>query len=63
MPVKNGWTGGQYSLFRALFGAYLSIHFVQLIPWGGELFSQRGALPNGAASPLLYLFPKHSCHL
>ncbi len=69
MPLSNGlsirstngrssdWTGGQYSLFRALFGLYLFCHFVALIPWGGELFSNRGVLANGAASPLLYLFP------
>ena len=61
MPLTNGrggdWTGGQYSLFRALFGLYLFVHFVDLIPWGGELFSNRGALADGAASPLLYLFP------
>jgi predicted DCC family thiol-disulfide oxidoreductase YuxK len=54
---SSDWTGGQYSLFRALFGVYLFFHFVALIPWGGELFSNRGALANGAASPLLYLFP------
>lgn len=57
MSIENGWTGGQYSLFRALFGAYLLIHFIELIPWGAELFSSRGALASGAASPLLYLFP------
>ncbi len=61
MPLTNGksggWTGGQYSLFRVLFGLYLFFHFVALIPWGSELFSNRGALANGATSPLLYLFP------
>ena len=57
MPVTNGWTGGQYSLFRALFGLYLVVHFASLIPWGSELFSNRGALPQSSASPLAYLFP------
>jgi predicted DCC family thiol-disulfide oxidoreductase YuxK len=57
MSLTNGWTGGQYSLFRALFGVYLFSHFAALIPWGGELFSNRGALADGTASPLLYLFP------
>lgn len=60
MPVDraatNGWSGGQYSLFRALFGTYLTVHFVHLIPWGRELFSSRGVLP-AATSPLLHLFP------
>lgn len=53
----NGWTGGQYSLFRVIFGLYLCIHFFQLLPWGTELFSNQGALPEAAASPLLYAFP------
>src|ERR1700687_5562367 len=57
MPVSNGWTGGQYSVFRALFGTYLCIHFVQLIPWGVEVFSNQGVLPEASASPILYLFP------
>jgi predicted DCC family thiol-disulfide oxidoreductase YuxK len=55
--MKNGWTGGQYSLFRVLFGCYLLQHFLSLLPWGAELFSNRGALPNGSTSPLIHLFP------
>jgi len=55
--LKNGWTGGQYSLFRILFGAYLCLHFLALAPWGEELFSNRGALPDASASPLVGLFP------
>jgi hypothetical protein len=31
--MRNGWTGGQYSLFRAVFGIYLLVHFAQLTPW------------------------------
>ena len=55
--MKNGWTGGQYSLFRVIFGAYLFGHFVQLIPWSAEVFSNRGVLPQASASPLFYLMP------
>jgi predicted DCC family thiol-disulfide oxidoreductase YuxK len=55
--MTNGWTGGQYSLFRAICGLYLLIHFAMLLPWGAELFSDRGVLPQGEASPLLRLFP------
>jgi predicted DCC family thiol-disulfide oxidoreductase YuxK len=55
--IRNQWTGGQYSLFRVIFGSYLFIHFVQLIPWGAEMFSNRGVLPAGSASPLLRIFP------
>ncbi len=44
MPLKNGWTGGYYSLFRALLGFSLFVYFLQLLPWGMELFSNLGAL-------------------
>ena len=53
----NGWTGGQYSVFRVLFGLFLVVHFASLIRWGTELFSERGVLPRGSVSPLLHLFP------
>jgi predicted DCC family thiol-disulfide oxidoreductase YuxK len=55
--MKNGWTGGQYSVFRILLGLYLLQHFLTLLPWGAEIFSNRGALPVAAASPLIHLFP------
>lgn len=55
--MNNGWTGGQYSLFRALFGTYLCIHFVHLLPWSAELFSNVGVLPDGRLSPIFALFP------
>lgn len=57
MSLTNGWTGGQYSLFRALLGLYLAVHFASLIPWAGELFSWSGMIPDAAASPLAFLFP------
>lgn len=56
MRLSNGWTGGQYSIFRAIFGTYLLVHFVQLLPWGAELFSSAGVLPQDE-SPLFRLFP------
>jgi predicted DCC family thiol-disulfide oxidoreductase YuxK len=55
--MKNGWTGGQYTIVRAVFGAYLFVHFTQLIPWAAELFSNQGLLTEGRSSPLLHLFP------
>jgi predicted DCC family thiol-disulfide oxidoreductase YuxK len=55
--MKNGWTGGQYSIFRAIFGAYLFVHFAQLAPWTAEVFSNGGQLPDAAASPILHYFP------
>ncbi|RMH17822.1 MAG: DUF393 domain-containing protein [Acidobacteria bacterium] len=55
--MRNGWTGGQYGVYRLLLGLYLGVHFAQLIPWGRELFSDRGVLPDAASSPLIRLFP------
>jgi predicted DCC family thiol-disulfide oxidoreductase YuxK len=55
--MKNGWTTGQYGVYRAIFGLYLLQHFLGLLPWGAELFSSSGVLPNGRLSPLLHLFP------
>jgi len=55
--MGSRWTGGQYSLFRALLGAYLFVHFVHLAPWAGEVFSDRGMLADANASPLFRLFP------
>jgi predicted DCC family thiol-disulfide oxidoreductase YuxK len=55
--MKNGWTGGQYSLYRAIFGAYLFFHFLGLLPWSRELFSSQGVQPVAADSPLVHVFP------
>jgi hypothetical protein len=55
--MRNSWTGGQYSLFRALLGIYLFVHFAHLLPWSTELFSSAGMIPDGRDSPLLLLFP------
>jgi predicted DCC family thiol-disulfide oxidoreductase YuxK len=33
------------------------VHFVQLVPWGAEVFSDRGVLSDSAASPIIHLFP------
>jgi predicted DCC family thiol-disulfide oxidoreductase YuxK len=55
--MKNGWTGGQYSVVRAIFGIYLFIHFAHLTPWAAEVFSNHGLLSDGRLSPLLFLFP------
>src|SRR5438045_867765 len=33
--MASGWTGAQYSAFRACFGLYLAWHSAQSLPWGG----------------------------
>jgi predicted DCC family thiol-disulfide oxidoreductase YuxK len=55
--MKIGWTGGQYSLYRAIFGAYLFSHFLGLLPWSREIFSSQGVLPAAADSPFVHVFP------
>ncbi len=55
--MKNKWTYNQYALFRIIFGLYLMIHFINLLPWGSELFSNQGMLPEASLSPLYNLFP------
>lgn len=57
MQMKNGWTGGQFRIWRAVLGVYLVWHFASLLPWASELFSSAGALSDGGFSPLLRLFP------
>src|SRR5262245_12418864 len=55
--MNNGWTRGQYGIFRVVFGLYLLQHFLALLPWGRELFSSAGVLPRASLSPLTHLFP------
>lgn len=57
IPDGAGWTGGQYSLFRLVFGLYLAVHYAALLPYGPELFAQGGMLPDAALSPLARAFP------
>src|SRR5258708_25929103 len=57
MKMKTHWTGGQFSIFRVVFGFYLLQHFLALLPWGPEVFSSAGVLPDGNLSPLLRSFP------
>lgn len=55
--MKNNWTGGQYSIFRGILGSYLFVHFIHLLPWASEIFSNQGVLPQSTHSPLIYCFP------
>lgn len=55
--MNNTWTGGQYSVFRMLFGIYLFVHFAYLAAWAPELFSNSGMLPDANLSPLTKAFP------
>lgn len=55
--MSNGWTGGQYSLLRVSLGLFLALHFAELLPWGREVFSSAGVLPEAGQSPLIHAFP------
>ena len=55
--MKSSMTGGQFSLFRGLFGLYLCIHFAHLIPWGAELFANNGVISDADVSPLFGIIP------
>jgi len=52
--LQNGWTGGQYSILRFIFGGCLLVHFAMLIPRAHDAFAD--VLPRDA-SPLLRFFP------
>ena len=53
----NGWKRWHYDVFRGVLGAYLAVHFAHLLPWGPEVFSNQGMVPEAAASPFFPFFP------
>lgn len=53
-PQGSGWTGGQYSLTRILFGLYLTVHFARLALAGAGL---PDAVPGADQNPVLRAFP------
>src|SRR2546422_4747254 len=57
LSVTNGWTGGQYSVVRAIFGVVLCAQFLRTIGWGAESFSRVALLPDARSSPLARVFP------
>ena len=48
---------GRPNVFMAVFGAYLALHFAQLLNVSGELFSSTGMLPDMSASPFFGRLP------
>ncbi|HEY5035768.1 MAG TPA: hypothetical protein VII74_01405, partial [Chthoniobacterales bacterium] len=47
----------QFAFFRIALGLYLAIHFAQLLPYGAELFSNRGILSDARLNLTFGLFP------
>jgi hypothetical protein len=55
--MKETISSRQFALFRIVFGLYLAWHFVALIPYGPELFSSKGVLPEASANLTYRAFP------
>jgi hypothetical protein len=47
----------QFAVLRLALGAYLTVHFVSLVPYAGELFSTTGMLPDADRLPSAGFFP------
>ncbi len=47
----------QFGLFRILFGSFLAWHFLALIPYGTELFSNQGLISDASLNPTFGIFP------
>src|SRR5688572_29301069 len=54
---SSSWTGGQYSLYRALMGTFLLVHFAMLLPHGAEVFGRGGVVADASMSPLFGVLP------
>ncbi|MFZ4773115.1 MAG: DCC1-like thiol-disulfide oxidoreductase family protein [Chlamydiia bacterium] len=55
--MNNKVTLGFFQLFRVLLGLYCITHFVALLPYGTELFSNSGILADKTLSPFYPFFP------
>jgi predicted DCC family thiol-disulfide oxidoreductase YuxK len=51
-------TGGQYSLYRAFLGAFMTVHFAHLLPWASEVFGRGGVVSEPSFSPLMAALPQ-----
>ena len=58
--MKNGYTGGQYSLYRAIFGGYLFIHFGSLVASGTRAVFPSRFGSKSLGDPARSLIPKCS---
>lgn len=44
------YTSRQFGIWRAAFGLYLLLYFLRLLPYGKELFSDQGILPDASVN-------------
>ena len=54
------YTAVQFAVFRFIFGIYLACHFYSLIPYGSELFSNKGMIPDPSLNLTWKIFPSLS---
>ena len=57
MTWTKNYSPWQFAMVRVLLGSYLLVHFIMLLPYGSELFSHRGLLPDPRSNPTFGLFP------
>jgi hypothetical protein len=55
--MNESWSGAQYSVYRALLGSFLIVHFAMLVPYGAEVFATGGTIASGGLSPLMGVLP------
>lgn len=60
--AHDAWSGGQYSLYRGALGAFLCLHFLQLLPYAGEVFAAGGVLASADLSPYIGVVPNPLAH-
>jgi len=54
MKTMSSW---QFTIFRIIFGCYLTIHFTMLIPYANELFGSQGLIGDPTLNPTAGIFP------
>lgn len=47
----------QYALFRIVFGIYLIVHFIQVLPWAATIWSEQGILADARLNFTYGTFP------
>ncbi len=58
-PMSNSWSGGQYSLVRAILGVYLLVRFAALLSFDAEVASSTAMAILGVAASLALLIGSH----
>lgn len=57
MRILKFYSPYHFSFFRIIVGVYLTIHFISLIPYGPEVWSNKGILPKASLNLTHGVFP------